>query len=204
VAENQPAKLAAMEGHYAESAPADLYLFGWVDEQAGQVRYGVKLPGMLSWMVHGDRQRAIVGLSAFASRDRPPVNAVFQAYHAMVGIGTGLIVLNLVGLLMWWRGALWRARWLLWVFVIAVVGPQAANQLGWLVAELGRQPWVVYNLLRTSEAFSPVLSRSDVVASLVMFLVVYALLFVLFIYLLDHKIRKGPAEGAAEAGRHVA
>ncbi|HUW84328.1 MAG TPA: cytochrome ubiquinol oxidase subunit I [Phycisphaerae bacterium] len=204
VAENQPAKLAAMEGHYAESAAADLYMFGWVDEQAEQVRYGVKLPRMLSWMVHGDRQRAIVGLSAFARGDRPPVNAVFQAYHAMVGIGTGLIGLSVVGLLMWWRGALWRARWLLGVFVIAVLGPQAANQLGWLVAELGRQPWVVYNLLRTSDAFSPVLSSSDVAASLVMFLVVYALLFALFIYLLDHKIRKGPADGPAESGRHLA
>ena len=204
VAENQPAKLAAMEGHYAESGPGDLYLFGWVDEQAEQVRYGVKLPGMLSWMVHGDRQRAIVGLSAFARGDRPPVNAVFQAYHAMVGIGTGLIVLSVVGLLMWWRGSLWRTRWLLGVFVVAVLGPQAANQLGWLVAELGRQPWVVYNLLRTSDAFSPVLSRSDVVASLVMFLVVYALLFALFIYLADHKIRKGPADGPTESGRHLA
>ena len=76
--------------------------------------------------------------------------------------------------------------------------------MGWLVAELGRQPWAVYNLLRTSDAYSPVLSRSDVVASLVMFMVVYALLFALFIYLADHKIRKGPGDESAESGRHLA
>ena len=191
VAQYQPAKLAAMEGHFPASAPAGLYLFGWVDEGRQQTA-GLSLPGMLSWMVHGDASKPVTGLSAVPSQDRPPVNPVFQAYHLMVGLGMALIALALLGGLLWWRGTLAETRWLLWILVFAVLGPQAANQLGWFTAEVGRQPWIVYGVMRTAEAVSKAVTAGQVLTSLILFTLIYLALFVLFLFLLDQKIRHGP------------
>lgn len=194
VSKNQPAKLAAFEGHYEKNAPGDLYLFGWVDETTEQVKYGIKLPGMLSFLVHNDVSKPLTGLKAFKKEDRPPVNVVFQSYHLMVAIGFGLIALSCLGGFYWWRGKLFETRPLLWVFVFSVLGPQLANQMGWLSAEVGRQPYIVYGVLKTSQAFSPVVTSSEVLASLIMFMTIYLLLFILFIYLLNEKIQHGPEE----------
>lgn len=191
VAETQPAKLAAFEGHYQVSAPADLYVFGWVDEDSERV-YGIAMPGMLSWLLYQDTQAPVTGLGAFSKSDRPPVNLVFQSYHLMVAIGMILIGLALLTLLLTWRGSLWRARWFLWILVFSVLLPQAANQLGWMSAEIGRQPWIVYGLLRTNEAVSEAVSAAEVWTSLVMFGVIYLLLLILFVFLLNEKIQKGP------------
>jgi cytochrome d ubiquinol oxidase subunit I len=196
VARHQPAKLAAMEAHFPASAPAGMYLFGWVNE-ADQRVTGVHLPGMLSWLVHGDVRAPMVGLQAYDPADRPPVNATFQFYHGMVAVGFGLILLNLIGLFAWWRGWLVESKWLLRLFVIAVLGPQIANQLGWFTAEVGRQPWIVYCLLRTSDGLSKVVTANQIAASLILFAIIYALLFAVFIYVLHQKIVHGPEEPAA-------
>lgn len=203
VAQNQPAKLAAFEGHYPASAPADMYLFGWVNEKEERVQLGIKIPGMLSWMVHGDHRAPVTGLQAFPPDDRPPVNLVFQTYHLMVILGMGLIGLSLLALVLQFRKKLYEQRWLLWIFVIAVLGPQAANQLGWASAEVGRQPWIVQNLLRTSDAFSPNVSGGELLFSLVMFFIVYALLLALFIYLLNDKIQHGPDDSTSLEGHRA-
>jgi cytochrome d ubiquinol oxidase subunit I len=201
VSKYQPAKLAAMEGHLPASAPAGLSLFGWVDEEA-QRFVGVGIPGLLSYMVHGDASKPVTGLQAFPPQDRPPVNPVFQAYHAMVGIGMAMIGLSALGLLFWWRGRLFETRWLLWVFVVSVLGPQAANQLGWFTAEVGRQPWIVYGLMRTADAVSPTVTAGHILSSLVMFTLLYLALFILFIYLLDQKIRHGPLADDLDEAYH--
>lgn len=195
VSQTQPAKLAAMEAHYPEQGPADLYLFGWVDEKEQRVQIGVKISGFLSYLIHGEAAAPVTGLRAFPEEERPPVNIVFQSYHLMVTIGMGLIVLAWLGIYFYLRGSLFRRRWLLWIFVFSVLGPQLANQLGWMTAEIGRQPYIVYGLLKTSEAFSPILSAGQVAGSLILFGVIYGLLFVLFIYLLNDKIKHGPEEG---------
>jgi cytochrome d ubiquinol oxidase subunit I len=199
VAENQPAKLAALEGHYEASAPAPLYLVGWVNDDTQQV-YGIKIPGLLSWMVHGDADEPVTGLNAFPPEDRPPVNLVFQAYHLMVGVGMSLIVVSLLGALYLWRGRLFETRWLLWIFVFAVLGPHIGNQLGWIAAEVGRQPWIVYGMLRTSDALSSVVPASEVITSLVLFGLIYLLLFILFVFLLNEKIQHGPEDAAVQKG----
>jgi cytochrome d ubiquinol oxidase subunit I len=201
VSKYQPAKLAAMEGHIPASAPAGLSLFGWVDEEAPRF-VGVSIPGMLSFLVHGDATKPVTGLQAFPPQDRPPVNPVFQAYHVMVGIGTALIGLGVLGVVFWWRGSLFETRWLLWVFVFAVLGPQAANQLGWFTAEVGRQPWIVYGLMRTADAVSPTVTAGHILSSLVMFTLLYLALFILFIYLLDQKIRHGPLADDLDVAYH--
>lgn len=192
VAVNQPAKLAALEGHFDANAPADMYLFGWVDKETQQVT-GLKIPGGLSFLLHYSFTTPVTGLNAFPEDERPSqVNAVFQFYHIMVAIGMFLIALTLYSTFLWWRGQLFEKKWLLWVFVCAALLPQIANQVGWFAAEMGRQPWVVYGLLRTSEAFSQSVSANQILFSLILFFLVYALLFVLFVYLLNKKIQMGP------------
>lgn len=196
VAKNQPAKLAALEGHYDSSATADMYLMGWVDNKT-QITSGIKIPGGLSFLLHQDFSTPVTGLNAFKPEDRPSqVNAVFQFYHIMVAIGMLLIVLTCYSSWLWWKGKLFEHKWLMRVFVWAVLLPQIANQAGWFAAEMGRQPWVVYNLLRTSDALSKSVKAEQVLVSLIMFTLVYATLLVLFLYLLNKKIKHGPESQA--------
>jgi cytochrome d ubiquinol oxidase subunit I len=198
VAVNQPAKLAAMEGHYEKSAPADLYLLGWVDNKKQEVT-GIGVPGGLSFLVHQDLNEPITGLNAFPKEDQPSqVNAVFQFYHIMISIGMFLIALSFYACFLWWKGKLFETKWILWIFSFAVLLPQIANQAGWFAAEMGRQPWIVYGHLRTSEGFSQEVSANQIVFSLVLFLVVYSLLFLLFLYSLNKKIKHGPYEDEAQ------
>ncbi|MEO6719991.1 MAG: cytochrome ubiquinol oxidase subunit I [Ferruginibacter sp.] len=200
VAVNQPAKLATLEGHYDSSAIADMYLFGWVNQKEQKVT-GLKIPGGLSFLLHKDFNAPVTGLNAFAVADRPvQVNAVFQVYHIMVAIGMMLIALSLIACFMWWKGKLFQSKWLMTIFVWSVLLPQIANQAGWFAAEMGRQPWVVYGLLRTSDALSKNVSANQVVFSLVLFTLVYATLFALFIYLLNKKIKHGPVDYAEKEG----
>jgi len=192
VAVNQPAKLATMEGHFKKNSPADLYLLGWVDKEKQTVT-GLGIPGGLSFLVHQDFQAPIKGLNDFPVEDRPSqINAVFQFYHIMVAIGMALIGLTLYASFLWWRGKLFETKWLMWIFSFSVILPQIANQVGWFTAEMGRQPWVVYGLLRTSKAFSQEVSSNQIVFSLVLFTVVYSLLLVLFLYSVNKKIKHGP------------
>jgi cytochrome bd ubiquinol oxidase subunit I len=194
VAINQPAKLAALEGHYDSLAVADMYLLGWVNQQDQKVT-GLGIPGGLTFLLHQDFKTPVRGLNSFREDERPrQVNAIFQFYHIMVAIGMALIGLSCFGAWMWYRGRLFKHRWLLQLFVWAVILPQIANQAGWFAAEMGRQPWVVYGLLRTSDAFSRTVTANQIMFSLVLFTVVYIVLLVLFLYLLTHKIQHGPAD----------
>lgn len=196
VAENQPAKLAAMEGHYEPDAAADLYLFGWVDNDSQEVT-GIGIPGGLSFLVHQDFEEPIAGLNAFPKDEVPTqVNAVFQFYHIMISIGMFLIGLTLYACYLWWRGKLFDTKWLLRIFVLSALFPQIANQVGWFAAEMGRQPWVVYGHLKTSEAFSQEVSSNQILFSLILFFVVYTILFLLFLYSVNKKIKHGPYEEA--------
>ena len=192
VAENQPAKLATFEGHYNSSDQADLYLFAWVDHESQKV-IGPYIPGGLSFLIHNDFNTEVKGLNDFPEDEIPDaINAVFQFYHLMVAFGLYFIGLTLLGISLWWRGKLFDHSWLLWVFVFSVILPQLANQFGWFSAEMGRQPWVVYGLLRTSDALSAVVTANQVLFSIIMFTLIYALLFVLFLYMLNKKIQAGP------------
>ncbi|MEI7582675.1 cytochrome ubiquinol oxidase subunit I [Runella sp.] len=200
VAHNQPAKLAAFEGHYDSSAVADMYLFGWADAK-NQTVTGLKIPAGLTFLLHQDFTTPVKGLNAFPKENRPSDRAigfVFQTYHIMVAIGMTLIGLTLLASFLWWRGKLFQQKWLLQIFIWSVLLPQIGNQVGWYSAEVGRQPWVVYGLLRTSDALSQSLRAEQVWFSLIMFTFVYALLFVLFLYLLNKKIKHGPVDFHAE------
>jgi cytochrome d ubiquinol oxidase subunit I len=191
VATNQPEKLAAFEGLYQTTSNAPLTLAGWVDEKNEKV-VGIQLPGMLSFLAHNNAHATVIGLDAFAPEDRPPVQASFLFFHGMVAVGMAMILIAALGLLYFWEDSVFEKRWLLWALVLSVLGPQIANQLGWFAAEVGRQPWIVYHLMRTSAALSAVVQANVVLTSLVLFTVIYFLLFAVFIYLLNDKIQHGP------------
>ncbi|MBS1510812.1 MAG: cytochrome ubiquinol oxidase subunit I [Bacteroidetes bacterium] len=194
VAKNQPAKLAAMEGHYDSSAVADMYILGWVNNKT-QTTNGIAIPYGLTFLIHHDFKTPVTGLRAFHEDERPrQVNAVFQFYHIMIAIGVALIALTLYSCWQWRKGKLFDKRWLLILLAWSVLLPQLANQCGWFTAEMGRQPWVVYGLLKTSDALSKAVSANQVLFSLILFMLVYATLFVLFIYLLNKKIKHGPVD----------
>ncbi len=223
VAHTQPAKLAALEGHY-KTGPADLLLFGVPDPKARRVDYGLAVPGGLSFLVHEDFTRPIPGLEEFPERDWPNVPLVFQTYHLMVGLGAAFIGLTLLALFFLWRRTLFEKRWLMAIFVVAVVGPYLANEAGWVSAEAGRQPFVVYPIvtweaggdgqthphmhtdkgdifLRTEQGATSgrVVGADQVLGSILMFSVIYVLLFAVWVYVLHGKIRHGPDEPDAPA-----
>ncbi|HWP41506.1 MAG TPA: cytochrome ubiquinol oxidase subunit I [Tepidisphaeraceae bacterium] len=216
VARQQPAKLAAFEGHFV-TGRADLSLIGWPDPESRRTRFNVAIPGMLSFLVHGDPNQPVIGLDKVRREYWPPVTLSFLSYHAMVAIGVFFIALTLLASFLRWRGTLFQHRWLLWVFVLAVVPGFAANELGWVAAEVGRQPWIVhpriltdatgaplldaggmiqYRLeegLLTTQGVSESLQGGQVLASIVMFGLIYLLLFAIWVIVLNHKIHKGPA-----------
>jgi cytochrome d ubiquinol oxidase subunit I len=191
VIENQPAKMAAFEGHY-ETGELDIHVLGWVDEESETVT-SLSVPRFISRLMLGDHKE-VKGLNDFAPEDLPRVNSNFQLYHLMITIGSGLLLLAAVGSVLCWRGRLFQQRWLLWIMVFSVLGPQIANQAGWFCAEMGRQPWIVYGLLRTSEGLSAVVKAEAVLTSLLLFAFIYLLLFAVFIYVLNDKIKHGPDE----------
>ncbi len=192
VSKNQPAKLAAMEAVFDSQEDAPLYLFGWVNDQRQEVKFGIAIPGLLSYLIGFNPKTQVIGLNEFPEDERPPVNIVFQAYHLMVAVGFALIAISLLGVFFWWRGTLFKKKWLLWIFVFSVLLPQIANQVGWITAEVGRQPWIVYGLMRTSEGISKAVEAGQVLFSLILFTIIYLFLFLLFLYLLNEKIKHGP------------
>jgi len=207
VAEHQPAKLAAFEGQYETESRAPLYVFGWPNDETETVDYALEIPGMLSWLIHGDASEPVSGFDRLEDDyGRPPVWLAFQAYHVMVGIGMLFIAATLFSSLLWFRGTLFHTRWLLWFYVFAVFLAFVANELGWVAAEVGRQPWIVYPTvgdggelvggLRVSEGLSESVAAENVLASIIMFGLLYALLFALWVFLLNKKIQAGPPSHA--------
>jgi cytochrome d ubiquinol oxidase subunit I len=191
VAFHQPSKFAAMEGVYKTQSQTPLSVIGWVDEKQETVK-GLKLPGMLSYLVFRDTEKPIVGFDQIPVENRPPIQIVFQTYHLMIAMWALMAFFTIAAFFYWKRKTLHKTKWVLWGLIISVIFPQIANQAGWMTAEIGRQPWIVYGLLRTVDGASPTINATQVSWSITMFLVIYALLFALFLFLLDRKIKHGP------------
>jgi cytochrome d ubiquinol oxidase subunit I len=156
VAETQPVKLAAMEGQFRTEASVPLRLGGLPDENARATRYALEIPGALSWLAYGNTQAVVQGLDDFPPQDMPPVAIVHLAFQVMVAIGTGLVLLALwVGRAVWRHHRLPESRTFLRIVVLS--GPLAvvALEAGWVVTEVGRQPWIVQGVMRTAEAVTP-------------------------------------------------
>lgn len=193
VAFNQPSKLAAMEGIYQTQKATPLTVIGWVDAKHQTVK-GIQIPGLLSFLVYRDFETPITGFDQIPPDERPPIGVVFQTYHMMIMMWGLMALVTIAGLYLWKKKKLEKTKWALWPLIISVVFPQIANQTGWMTAEIGRQPWVVWKLLRTEHGVSATINAHQVFISIFMFIVIYSLLFVLFLFLLDRKIKHGPVE----------
>jgi cytochrome d ubiquinol oxidase subunit I len=192
VATYNPEKFAAFEGVYKTEPYTPAYALGWVDSTKEKV-YGLSVPGMLSWMTYRDASIPVPGLDQFPKDQWAKVPVVFQMYHLMIVMWVGMTVAAFIGGYYWWKKR-WDIKPIFLKFmIISVLFPQIANIAGWYSSCIGRQPWTVYKLLKTSEAFSPVISAGQVIGSLIMFVVMYTMFFVLFLVLLNRKIKAGPA-----------
>jgi cytochrome d ubiquinol oxidase subunit I len=192
VTNEQPLKLASMEGLWQSKSCAPLYLVGWVDE-ASQQTTGVSVPCLLSLLAYQDPNATVQGIDSFAPAPIPPINLLFQVYHLMFMLGSAFVPIGLLaGFMYLWRRRLFTSRAVLWLLVVTVFLTEAAITAGWWTAEIGRQPWIVYDVLTTAAGMSPKLGAVDVALSLGMFVLLYALLFALFLYLLNKKIQDGP------------
>jgi cytochrome d ubiquinol oxidase subunit I len=195
VAENQPAKLAALEANFhTGTSGTQMYIIGVPNIKEERVDLGLSIPKMLSMLVYFNPNKPVPGLDSFPKEDRPPVVVPFTAYHIMVGSGMLFIAMSILGLFFWKRGTLFEQRWLMWGYVFTVLAAFAANECGWTSAEVGRQPWVVYGLLRTHDAVSHSARAPEVMASILMFAFTYTLLFIVWVTVLNDKIQAGPEE----------
>lgn len=191
VAATQPAKLAAYEGIFTTQRRAPLLIIGIPNPDTETTRSIISVPGMLSFLSFWDINAEVKGLKAFPKSDRPPVLISFYTFHVMVALGIGFIGLTGLGILTLWMKRLFSIKILLVLMVIAVPFPFIANELGWIATEVGRQPWVVYYFLRTSNAASPSVPAAHIFFTTLVFTLIYALLFFLWIYILNREYKYG-------------
>lgn len=196
-AEHQPAKIAAMEAHWDGSKPASLVLFGWPDAAAETNHYEISIPNLASFIITHDFNGTFKGLKDFKPEDRPPVWAVFVSFRVMVGIGFLMIVTGFVGAYLWWRRTLFDTGW--YLKAVSYMWPLGfiAIVAGWWVTEIGRQPYLVYGILRTKDAVSPV-AFGAVLTSLTLFVLVYSSVFSMGVLYINRLIEKGPEGKAAD------
>lgn len=189
VAKNQPSKFAAYEGYFDSTKPLDATVLGYVDSATNRV-VGLTIPGLGDALLMGAPKPK--GLNDIPAKDRPPLQTTFQTFHLMIFFGVALTLLTVVASVLNWRGKLEGNRVMLHLLVYAVAVPHICNQMGWIAAEVGRQPWIVYGMLRTDQGLSKVVTANHVAASLVMFTALYILIGFLFFYLLNKRIQEGP------------
>ncbi|QZT37656.1 cytochrome ubiquinol oxidase subunit I [Halosquirtibacter xylanolyticus] len=190
VAEHQPEKLASFEGHFDSNKPGNLYLLGWVNQDE-KVTTGLYIPKFLSFMISADPNMKVKGLNDYPEEDLPPVNVVFQTYHTMVALG--MAMLGVLGLLVFSFKRRWllKNRWFQLVCCGSVLMPILAVQLGWFSAEIGRQPWIVYHLMRTKDGISTNLTTYDLWFSIIGFGVIYIFLTGLFVFTIRRQVMVG-------------
>jgi cytochrome d ubiquinol oxidase subunit I len=204
VAQNQPAAIAAMEGLFSSQTGAPIVLMGQPNEETGQIDNPIVVNDVLSFLIYGTTKAEVKGLDQFP-RDQWPtaLPLLFYAYHIMAGLGTWFVLLMLVSAFLLWRGRLATSRWVLWALLLSFPLPYIANTAGWMTAELGRQPWLIYGLMRTSEGFSDTVSASNGLFTLLGFMGLYTLLGLLFTVLVYREIANGP-DAKAPAAETVA
>jgi cytochrome d ubiquinol oxidase subunit I len=169
-------------------------VLGIIDAEERKVHAPIGIPNFLSIFLDLNPNTVIKGLNEFPEEDWPPLPLTFYSFHLMTLLGFYFVGLTGLGLLLLWRGVLFDSRWFLRLACLSIPLPFVANELGWIAAEVGRQPWVVYGVesMRTSLAVSPSVSGGEILASLVMFVVVYSLMFALWLFLIRKVVRKGP------------
>ncbi len=194
----QPVKLAAMEGLFESTNGAPLAIIGMPDVHNRQLIDPVFVPDILSFLAYGNFNANVKGLNAYATELWPPVELTYYAYHVMVGLGT--IFVAVAGLAVLWlvRKRLYDSRPLLWLLLLAMPFPYIANEAGWMTTEVGRQPWIIYGLMKTADGASQTVVTGETIFTLIGFVGMYFLLGVLFLYLTLREIGLGPSHEGVE------
>ena len=197
VAKYQPAAIAGMEGLFRTQKGAPVVLIGQPNENTQTIDNPVPINDVLSFLIYGTTSAEVKGLNEFPPDQRPePLPLLYYSYHIMAGLGTWFLLLMLVAAVLLWRGKLYSARWVLWPILLSFPLPYIANTAGWMTAEIGRQPWLVYGLIRTSEGYSTHVSAGNTLFTLLGFLGMYSVLSILWIVVVYRFIRTGPAAAA--------
>ena len=193
VARYQPAAIAGMEGLFHTQKGAPIMLIGQPDENAQKIDNPLPVNDVLSFLIYSTTRAEVKGLDAFPQSEWPTtLPLLYYSYHIMAGLGTWFVLLMAVAALLLWRGKLYSARWILWALLLSFPLPYIANTAGWMTAEIGRQPWLVYGLIRTSQGFSPHVSAGNALFTLLGFLGMYSILSILWIVIVYRFISTGP------------
>jgi cytochrome bd ubiquinol oxidase subunit I len=201
LAHYQPATLAAMEAHF-DTASADLVILGQPNVATKSIDNPLVVPHLLSFLISRNWRAPVRGLSSFPDSEWPTnIPLLYYAYHIMVGLGTIFMAIMLISGIQLWRKKLYDSRWLLWILMLSFPLPYIANTAGWLTAEIGRQPYLVYGVMRTADGFSKSVSASNAWFTLLGFMGMYTMLAMLFLFLVQREIAHGPGlmEGAVPA-----
>src|SRR5277367_1372033 len=201
VTELQPATLAAMEGLFHSVAGAPLVIVGQPDVELGKIDNPVEIPHALSILTFRRWDAHVRGLDSFPKNDWPDnIPLLYYSYHIMVGLGTLFVTIMVVALFLLWRGKLFSSQWMLWILMLSAPFPYIANTAGWMTAELGRQPWLVYELMRTKDGYSKAVSAGNGMFTLIGFMGLYIVLGILVLFLIWREIEHGPIGLVAAAG----
>jgi cytochrome d ubiquinol oxidase subunit I len=188
----QPVKLAAMEGLFESLRGAPLAIFGMPDTQHEALIDPLYVPDMLSFLAYGNFRANVQGLRSYPKDQRPPVELTYYAYHVMVGLGTIFVGVTALAIVLLAFRRLFEARWMLWILMLLMPFPYIANEAGWMVTEVGRQPWLVYGIMRTAEGPSPTVVAGETIFTTIGFAGMYFVLGVLFLLLTLREIARGP------------
>lgn len=193
IAEYQPTTLAGMEGLFVSQESAPLAILGQPDVEKRRLDNPLEVPAMLSFLTYRHWQAHVLGLDAFPEDQWPDrIELLYYSYHIMVGLGTIFIAVMGLAALLLWRRKLFESRWMLWVLMLSVPLPYVANTAGWLTAELGRQPWLIYGLMRTAHGASPRVVAGNAWFTLLGFMGMYTVLAMLWLFLIYQEIERGP------------
>jgi cytochrome d ubiquinol oxidase subunit I len=199
VTQYQPVKLAAMEGLFKSTAGAPLAIVGMPDTASRKLLDPIYVPEFLSYLAYGNFAASVKGLNDYARSEWPPVELTYYAYHVMVGLDTIFGAVSALALLALLLGRLYMARWILWPLMLLMPFPYIANEAGWTVSEVGRQPWIVYGIMHTAQGGSPTVNSGETVFTAIGFAGMYFLLGVLFIILVLREIGLGPSHEPEKA-----
>lgn len=191
VVQFQPSKQAAYEGLFTSQYNAPIAILGFPSTEQHRLLDPVEVPGLLSFLTYGEEHKKVPGMNAFKPDQLPPVQITYYAYHLMVGLGTIFVAVYLLGVLLLWRRRIFQQRWFLWIIMLMFPTPWLANLAGWTVTEVGRQPWIVWNVMRTSAGYSPTVVAGETIFTTLVFSAIYLLLFVLFLFLAGKQIAVG-------------
>ncbi|PYP91470.1 MAG: cytochrome ubiquinol oxidase subunit I [Candidatus Angelobacter sp. Gp1-AA117] len=199
MARHQPVTTAAMEGLFRSEAGAPIVLIGQPDEEHQKIDNPLVVNKVLSFLIYGTTTAEVKGLNQYAKRDWPTnIPLLYYSYHIMAGLGTMFVAVMVIAAFLLWRKKLFASRWMLWILLLCLPFPYIANTAGWMTAEIGRQPWLVYGLMRTTEGYSKYVHAGNGLFTLLGFMGLYALLAILFLFLVHREISHGPGDAPAD------